>query len=79
MVDDVVQYGGGIIGAGTSLSDESPVGAVSASAGLGLTLADASLGGTKVIPVVGNVISGLTGLYDIYGGVKAFQGCRAGN
>lgn len=48
---------------------------VSAAAGLGLTLADATLAGGKVIPVVGNVLSGLTALYDGYQLVKAYKRC----
>ena len=57
----------------TGLTDESPVGAISAGTGLGLAGADLALGGTEVIPVVGNVLSGLTGVYDIYRGVKTYQ------
>lgn len=66
LVNDVVAYGGAAYGIGTGLNDESPVGAISASAGLGLALADAALEGGKVIPVLGNMLSGVTGLYDLY-------------
>lgn len=69
--------GGGVVGAAASLSDETPYGVASASGGLGLALANTALGGTKAIPIVGNVISGLTGLYDIYGAYKAYQRCVA--
>jgi RHS repeat-associated protein len=75
VVDGVVAYGGAAYGAATGLPDESPVGAVSAGTGLGLTLAGAALEGGKVIPVVGNVLSGLTGLYDGYQLAKTIQRC----
>lgn len=78
-VNNIATVGGGIAGVGMSLSDGTPYGAASAAAGLGLTLADASVGGTKAIPVIGNFISGSQGIYDIiYGAYKAYQQCMAG-
>lgn len=74
-VNGIVAYGGAAYGIGTGLGDESPVGTASAGAGLGLTLADAALEGGKVIPVVGNILSVATGLYDGYQLAKAIQKC----
>jgi len=74
-VNGIVAYGGAAYGIGTGLGDESPVGAASAGAGLGLTLADAALEGGKVIPVVGNILSVATGLYDGYQLAKTIQKC----
>lgn len=62
----VYNYGSAAYGIGTGLADESPVGAVSAGTGLGLTVADAALEGGKVIPVVGNLLSAGTAFYDSY-------------
>jgi len=76
-VDGIVTWGGGVFGAAASLSDETPYGAASAGGGLGLAFADVTLGGTKAIPIVGNVVSGLTGLYDIYGAYKAYHSCMS--
>lgn len=75
VVNKVVGYSGAAYGIGTGLPDESPVGAVSAGAGLGLALADAAIEGGKVIPIVGNVLSGLTGLYDVIKLGKTIQRC----
>lgn len=75
VVNGIVAYGGAAYGIGTGLPDESLVGAVSAGTGLGLTLADAALEGGKVIPIAGNVLSGLTGLYDGYQFSKTIQRC----
>jgi RHS repeat-associated protein len=74
-VNDIVTYGGGVAGIATSVSDESPFGTLSSSGGLGLALADMSVGGTKAIPIVGNVLSGATGVYDIYHFNKVVQAC----
>ena len=74
-VDGIVAFGGGGYSAATGAFDEDPVGGLSAGGGIGLALAAATLGGTKAIPIVGNVVSGLTGLYDIYGAYKAYQKC----
>jgi hypothetical protein len=78
VVNGIVAYGGAAYGIGTGLPDESPVGAVSAGAGLGLTLADAALEGGKVIPVLGNALSLGTGVYDSIQLVKTIQRCRSG-
>ena len=78
VTNPAVGLASGGYGALTGLTDESPVGAISAGTGIGLAGADLALGGTEAIPVVGNVLSGLTGLYDIYQGVKTYQQCMAG-
>ena len=79
IIDGVVAYGGGAYGVATGLTDEAPYGAASTGLGLGLTLAGTALGeGAKAIPVAGNVLSGLTGLYDAYQGYKTYQQCIAG-
>lgn len=70
-----IAYAGAGYGIATGLKDEAPYGAASAGAGLGLTFADAAIEGGKVIPVVGNVLSGLTGLYDGYQLAKTIQKC----
>jgi RHS repeat-associated protein len=75
VVNGVVAYTSAAYGIATGLPDEAPYGAISAGAGLGFTLADAALEGSKVIPVAGNVLSGLTGLYDGYQLAKTIQGC----
>ena len=67
----------GAEGIATSVSDQSPFGTLSASGGVGLALADLSLGGTKAIPLVGNVLSGATGIYDIYRFTEVVQACIA--
>ena len=41
-------------------------------------LADAALGGTEAIPIAGNIVSGLTGLWDSYQAILKFQSCMAG-
>ena len=75
VANGIVAYGGAAYGIGTGLTDESPVGAASAGAGLGLTLADAALEGGKVIPGLGNFLSVATGLYDAYQLGKTIQRC----
>jgi hypothetical protein len=74
-VDSVVTWGGGVLGAATSLDD--PVGAASSGAGLGLALANVTIQSTKVIPGIGNFISAGTGIYDAYRAYKAYQSCMA--
>jgi hypothetical protein len=73
-----VNYGGAGLGIATGLKDESPVGAITAGTSLGLTLADAAIEGGKVIPVVGNVLSGLTSFYDAYQLGKTVGRCWGG-
>ena len=46
-------------------------------AGAGIPLYDLLLGGTKTLPVLGNIVSGAAGLYDIYGAVEAYQNCMS--
>lgn len=77
-VDGIVGFGSAAYGITTGLKDEAPYGAISAASGLGFTLAGTALEGSKAIPVAGNVLSGLTGLYDIYQGYKTYQQCVAG-
>lgn len=77
LVDGAIGIGGGVVGVVNSFSDEAPYGSTSAGAGLGLALAGAAFEGSKVIPVAGNILSGLTGLYDIYSGYKVYQRCMA--
>jgi hypothetical protein len=63
---------------GNALMEPDEGNAGSATISIGLIATDAALGGTKAIPIVGNVFSGLTGLYDIYGAFKTYQQCIAG-
>ena len=77
-VNDIATFGGGIAGVGMALPDATPYGAASGAAGLGLGLADVAVGGSKVIPVIGTFVSTGAGIYDIYGGIKAYQRCMAG-
>jgi hypothetical protein len=70
-------YGGVTAGPGEAI--DSLVGSGSAGAGIGLALADVSLEGTKAIPIVGNVVSGLTGLWDGYQAYQTYQSCMAGH
>lgn len=74
-VNGIVAYAGAAYGIATGLPDEAPYGAVSAGAGLGLTLADAALEGGKVIPVIGNALSATIGIYDGYQLAKTIQRC----
>ena len=73
-----INYGSAAYGIGTGINDESPVGAVTAGTALGLTLADAALEGGKVIPVVGNFFSAVTGFYDSYQLGKTVAKCWGG-
>jgi RHS repeat-associated protein len=70
-------YGG--ITAGPGEATDSLVGSASAGAGIGLALADASLEGTKAIPIVGNFVSVATLGWDGYQAYKAYQSCMAGH
>lgn len=79
LIDGAVGYTGAGYGLATGLGDESPVGTATAATGLGLTLAGAALEGSKVIPVVGNVLSGLTGLYDSFQLGKTVAQCMSGS
>jgi RHS repeat-associated protein len=65
--------------AGSENPTDSLVGAGSAGAGIGLALADLSLGGTKAIPIVGNAVSLLTLGWDGYQASKTYQSCMAGH
>jgi hypothetical protein len=67
----------GAAGIATSVSDQSPFGTLSASGGVGLALADLSLGGTKAIPIAGNVLSVFTGGVDLYRFNEVVQACIA--
>lgn len=70
-------YGG--ITAGPEEATDSLVGSASAGAGIGLALADASLEGTKAIPLVGNAVSLLTLGWDGYQAYQKYQACMAGH
>lgn len=73
-------YGGyGAVTAGPENPADSLVGAGSAGAGIGLALADASLAGTKAIPIVGNFVSVATLGWDGYQAYKTYQSCMAGH
>ena len=75
VVNGIVAYGGAAYGIATGLPDEAPYGAASASAGLGLALADAALEGGKVIPGIGNALSIVTLAYDSYQLGKTVRAC----
>jgi RHS repeat-associated protein len=69
-------YGGySSISAGPENPVDSLVGTASAGTGIGLTLADVSLGGTKAIPVVGNLLSVGTLGWDAYQAYKLYKAC----
>jgi len=65
--------------AGPGEAADSLVGSASAGAGIGLALADASLEGTKAIPLIGNAVSLLTLGWDGYQAYKKYQSCMAGD
>lgn len=69
----------GAITAGPQEATDSMVGAGSASVGIAATLADVSVGGTKALPIVGNVVSVLTGAWDAYQAYEIYLSCMAGN
>ncbi len=68
----------GLVGTGFNLLNPSFGGTVSSTTNLGLALANGLAGGTKAIPVAGNIVSGLTGLYDSYQAYRTYQQCMAG-
>jgi RHS repeat-associated protein len=68
----------GAVSAGPEDPTDSIIGAASGGAGIGLALADASLGGTKAIPIVGNFVSVATLGWDGYQAYKKYQSCMAG-
>jgi hypothetical protein len=70
-------YGG--VTAGPEEAADSLFGSASAGAGIGLALADASLAGTKAIPIVGNFVSVATLGWDGYQAYKTYQSCMAGH
>lgn len=69
----------GAVSAGPENPADSAFGAGSAGAGVGLILADATLEGTKAIPLVGNAVSVLTLGWDGYQAYKKYQSCMAGH
>lgn len=76
---DAAYYGGlAVMNAGNTVMNPSASGAVSTATTFGLTAASLALNGSKMIPVAGNVVSGLTGLYDSYQAYKTYQQCMAG-
>lgn len=73
-------YGGyGAVSSGPDNPADSLVGAGSAGTAIGLGLADASLEGTKAIPIVGNFVSVATLGWDGYQAYKTYQSCMAGH
>jgi len=58
-----------------SVFDDSPISAGASGVDVGLKVADASLGGTKVIPGIGNYVAVGTAIYDVVGAVKTYQAC----
>ena len=75
-VDGIATWGGAAAGLAT-MDGGDPIGQGSALGGAGLAWYNVALGGTKAIPIVGNVLSGATGLWDAYGAYKAYQSCMA--
>jgi hypothetical protein len=72
-------YGGlAVVNVGNTVMNPSASGGVSTVTSVGLTVASLTLNGSKMIPVAGNVVSGLTGLYDSYQAYKTYQQCMAG-
>lgn len=69
----------GAVTAGPEDPTDTIVGGVSASAGIAATLAELSVGGTNALPIVGNGLSALTGLWDAYKAIQIYQKCMAGN
>jgi hypothetical protein len=70
---------GALSGAGLVLLNPTDrVDVASGATNLGLAFTNIALGGTKAIPVAGNIVSGLTGLYDAYGAVQVYHQCVAG-
>ena len=84
-VGAAIGFGSGAYGAykAVTAGPEDPpdiiVGGVSASAGIAGTAADIAVGGTKVLPGVGNALSALTGLWDGYKAYEIYMKCIAGN
>lgn len=64
--------------AGNTLLNPSASGAASTAATIGLTVGSLALNGSKVIPVVGNLVSLGTAVYDTTKAVQAYQQCMAG-
>lgn len=82
MVNNVLAYGGGGYGGAAAAVATGPedgldslIGAGSGGAGIGLALADATLEGTKALPLIGNGVSVLTGAWDIYKAGSIYQTC----
>jgi RHS repeat-associated protein len=79
LASGVVGEYGAVTGGPDEVKD-SVVGGVSASAGIALVLADLSLEGTtKALPGIGNVVSGLTALWDIGYAYNIYESCMAGH
>ncbi len=71
--------GYGLYGAITGQGVDSEVGAVTSSAAVAGSVSDAAVGGTKALPVVGNVVSGVTALWDSYEAYEIYEKCLEGN
>lgn len=72
----------GSITGGPEDPTDSAVGGVSASAGIAATVTAAAVGeasvGARVLPGVGNAVSGVTAFYDSYKAILAYQKCMTG-
>ena len=81
-----VQLGAGIVSGGISAANNDLPGVGLAGAGNALTMAGAAgarlvVNGVKVIPIAGNIVSGISVLYDVFGKeglVAAYKGCMSG-
>jgi RHS repeat-associated protein len=78
VVDGILSLAGGTYGVATGATGQDPAGAAAAGTGVGLALAGAAMGG-RVIPVVGNAFSVVTGAYDSYQAYQTYQQCMAGH
>jgi len=65
-IDGAVLIGHGLVTTGTALLNSDPAGGVSGGTELVLGATNIAVGGAKAIPIAGNVIAGVTGLYDSY-------------
>jgi len=77
-----IQLGAGVISAGISVFGEARDAALSAG-GLGLAFADKAgasiaLHGTELIPVAGNILSGVSTYYDVKALAATYKSCMAG-
>jgi hypothetical protein len=76
VVGGVATWGGAAAGLATMNSSD-PIGQESALVGAGLAWYNVALGGAKAVPIAGNILSVVTGLWDTFGAYKAYQSCMA--